>query len=299
MKKLLLLLLFIPIVSFGQSYSTYYGKVNVNSEVNATIDQNVNVNKTVTTIDYGALILANAQREKNRLESRIYNDAKLKNQAIEIANNPVMAFDYGTDNNWVMKKKRAQNLGFSKGTRYYHKIPNKILFSRINNDYRYRNESDDGVVSEIHFGSVQNRFTSASFLDARKEVQEENRSFLKRISGSNLESFLKKRKGKSVGTVDSRGLYTHKEELDKAMIFGKKGFKQTYFTEDDYEYMIRENYLFSNNDGLVIQVSVKYNGNKKEINFEMLEGRRAYFKRLFNKMIATASLKLGKKGYNK
>ena len=61
MKKLILLL-FVPLVSYGQ-YSSYYGAYDVNADVNINADVNVNadvsinknVNKTITTIDYGAL----------------------------------------------------------------------------------------------------------------------------------------------------------------------------------------------------------------------------------------------------
>ena len=60
MKKLILLLFF-PLISFGQ-YSSYYGAYDVN--VNADVNINKNVNKTIATIDYGALSLANAQMEK-------------------------------------------------------------------------------------------------------------------------------------------------------------------------------------------------------------------------------------------
>ena len=43
----------------------------------------------------------------------------------------------------------------------------------------------------------------------------------------------------------------------------------------------------------------KDRGDKDEIDFELLEGRRAYLKRLCNQIIATANIKLGKKGFNK
>ena len=92
MKKLLLILLCLPMIGFGQ-YSNYYNidhniNANINKNVNVSgfVNKNVNVRNTVTTIDYGALANANAQRESNRLtqqriaiEQAQYRDAKERN----------------------------------------------------------------------------------------------------------------------------------------------------------------------------------------------------------------------------
>ena len=76
---------------------------------------------------------ANAQREKNRLEAMKYADIRQKNQAIEIALNPKKAFNYGTDTNYIIQdKKTSRMLGFSVGTKMYHKIPNAALFAKTN-----------------------------------------------------------------------------------------------------------------------------------------------------------------------
>ena len=83
-------------------YSTYYN-VDVNQNINANINKNVNVSgtiyehKTISTIDYGALQLANAQREKNRLEQQKFQDEQQKEVALQIATDPIKAYDYG---NW-------------------------------------------------------------------------------------------------------------------------------------------------------------------------------------------------------
>ena len=70
MKKIILTFL---LFGNGIMYSQYSGYYNVNSniKVNANVNHNVSGNiyehKTITTIDYGALQLANSQKEKNNL----------------------------------------------------------------------------------------------------------------------------------------------------------------------------------------------------------------------------------------
>ena len=293
MKKLLLLLLFIPLISFGQ-YSSYYGRVDANVNVNKTV--NSYVSKTVTTIDYGALRLANAQKEKNRLESLKYSDNQQKNQALEIAMNPRKAFDYGKDNNWSMSSKRAKEYGFSYGTNYYHKIPHKSLFSSTGG-YNYRNESDDGVVTEIEFNTAEYIFGTTSFLDLkkkeRKKVLKEWQPYL-----GNTEKYVKyMMSGSQVGELKD-GKYTHKTDINKAKVFGQEGFVWSWFYEDDYEYVIKDNFQLLLANGFYVAVGVRYRGDKDKIDFEMLEGRRAYLDRLCKQIIATANIKLGKRGFN-
>ena len=106
MKKLLLILLCLPMIGFGQ-WSNYY---NVNANINKNVNVSGTVRNTITTIDYGALAIANAQRETNRLtnkkialEQTKYRDEKARNEAIlnteraiEIATDPIKAWNYGT-----------------------------------------------------------------------------------------------------------------------------------------------------------------------------------------------------------
>ena len=304
MKKLILVLLFIPLVSFGQ-YSSYYGTLNVNQKINANVNINKNVNvsgninKTVTTIDYGALRLANAQKEKNRLESLMYSDEKQKNQAIEIAMNPLKAFDYGRDNNWVMDKKLAKSYGFSKGTIYYHKVPNKALFVSTGGGYNYRNESEDGVITEIELNDVSYMFGSTAYLEANKKKRKEIFDYWQPFLGK-TEKFVKEEiKKLEVGKVREDGNFSHKIDINKAKVLGREGFVFSWFYENDYEYVIKDNYRLIIANGVIASVGVRYRGDKDEIDFEMLEGRRAYFKRLCNQIIATLNIKLGKKGFNK
>ena len=240
MKKLPILFLLIPIVSFGQ-YSDYYGTLNVNAKVDQNINANVNinknvsgdvnVNKTVRTIDYGALRLANAQREKNRLEQQMYANEEQKRMALEIASNPLKAFDYGTDNNWPMDKNNAESMGFKKNTIYYHKIPNKSLFVQTNG-YNYRNESEEGVITEIEMGTVYYMFGMKEFLDKKKKEQEEFRNLWKPYLGK-TEKWLKEKvlNQIKVGSIAPDGNYTHKIDLNKAKVYTTDGFVYSWFYE--------------------------------------------------------------------
>ena len=149
MKKLLLILLFLPMIGFGQ-YSNYY---NIDHNVSGTINKNVNVSgtvrNTITTIDYGALANANAQRESNRLtqqriaiEQAQYRDAKERNdaisnanRAIEIAENPMKAHTYGRayTNTYSYYNEKWGTLrlnGFFKFTETIQ-IPHNSLFENV------------------------------------------------------------------------------------------------------------------------------------------------------------------------
>ena len=308
MKNLFLVLLFVPLVSFGQTYSNYYGTLDVNQNINANVNVNknvdvsgsVNVDKTITSIDYGALRLANAQIEKNRLERQIYANEEQKRVALEIATNPLKAFDYGTDNNFVMDKKYAESLGFSKGSVYYIKVPNKALFVSTGG-YNFRNESEDGIVTEIEFDRVNYVLGTTSYLELKKEDRKKRLKIMQPYFG-NTEEYVKyqiKNQNIVVGKVTKDGNFTHKVDINKAKIFGREGFVFSWFYENDYEYVIKDNYRLITANGFLVEAGVRFRGDKDEIDFEMLEGRRDYLQRLCKQIIATAGIKLGKKGVNK
>ncbi|MDA9887143.1 hypothetical protein N9D55_06875 [Flavobacteriaceae bacterium] len=311
MKNLSLLLILFHTFSHSQ-YSNYYNvdvnsnsNVNVNGKVDVSgkidINKNVNVsgniNKTIRTIDYGALRLANAEKEKNRLESLKFENEKERNQSIEIATNPMKAFDYGTDNNWLMDKKTARNYGFSKGTTWYHKIPNKSLYVKTEG-YNYRNESLDGVITEVEIGFARYPMGQEWFLESSKKEQkkflDENQKYF-----GETEKYVKSlQKSHPIGEIIEDKYYTHKFDINKATVYGQPGFVWSWFYEDDYEYVIKDNYVCILSNGIFILGGARYKGDKDRVDFEMLEGRRSYLKRLNDQIIATVLINLGKKGLN-
>lgn len=279
-KVLLLLLLFIPLMSIGQ-YSTYYGSydVNVNSDVNvnANIKKDVNVTKTVTTIDYGALANANATNERNRIESLKIANERDRDAMLAIANDPAKAFDYGKDNSWVATRKEAEGYGFKKFT-WYHKVPHKSLFSSTGG-YNYQNISDNYVTTEIELRGAF-RIGTLKDKNVKMILQRNYEGILK-----NLEEFAKLPMH-TVGEISDGTGYIHKKEIKKTKLYGINGFKSTLVYENDYEIVIKDTYL-TTRDGIIYTAGVRYKGDKDEITFEELEGRRYYFRRLADKIIST------------
>lgn len=286
MKSLIALaIIAVPLFSFGQNYSTFYGSLDVNSNINANVNINKNVNvsgqvrKTITTIDYGALAQANAQQEQNRLKAIQYNDQKAYNQSLEIANNPLKAFDYGLDNNWLCKGKDARNVGFRKFT-FYHKIPNTSLFSSLGG-YNYINESEDGVITEL-------QITTPMFLPKMDQVSELYKEFW-----GDTEGFIKHKinetKEREVSEI-YKG-FIHKQSISKCRIFGLEGFVYTIIFETDYEKIIKDNYYLLTSQGLMYHCGARYKGAKNDVTFEQIEGRRHYLGKLCRRIAATAQIK--------
>lgn len=85
--------------------------------------------------------------------------------------------------------------------------------------------------------------------------------------------------------------FIHYKEIRRSNVFGARGFIGTIIVEDKYEKIINDIYLVDdvNNNGKrrLIIATVTYSADKN-IQFELLEGRRAYLKPLIDKVIANA-----------
>ena len=283
MKKLvIIILLLLPIITIAQ-YSNYY-QVNSNVNVNANINKNVNVTGTVTTIDYGSLANANAQREANRVSRQQYANQRAKDAAIAIANDPSKAYDYGTDNPWKADSKTKKKLGWDRNMRYmYHKVPNSSLFVRTGGGYTYENTSDDGVKTQIIITaphSVKKGIEiNSKFFEDIEEMFEYKSLNVGELNDLNSN-------GKSEEML-------HKIDLKRANIGGVDGFRGTLIWEDKYEKCITDNYA----SNIIIKgkkyrffAKVRFKGDGDEVSFEQLEGRRYYFRPLINKMLSTIKI---------
>ena len=306
MKKLLLVLLCLPMIGFGQ-YSDYYIKKDVN--VSGTIDHNVNISgevivtQNIKTIDYGQLALAEAEAEKNRLEKLKYADQKDRLISLEIASNPIKAYDFGETKIWSAHSRsrlldaaienrglltvlgpnqngKATDWGFKKLS-FKWKKPHSSLMNDLGN-WKYQNISEKNITTTLEF-------MAPFHLEGlkKKERKKYKGSWMHKIISKGAEEYAKKRNLKE-GELMNLG-FLHKKDINKAQVCGNSGYLSTIIYEDDYEYGIHDTY-YAVNDGIVFRVVVKYTGDKDNVNFESLEGRRYYLKRLFSQIISTARL---------
>jgi hypothetical protein len=262
MKTLLpILFLLMPISSFSQ-YSNYYN-IDVKQDVN--VSGEVNVTENISTIDYGELALANAQSERNRLEIQKYTDEREKNIYFDIAQNPLMAYDYGELVTAFVKGEQ----GFKKISISYM-VPHKSLFV-FAGQARLENVSTDGITTEINFYLPQ---YSKETVNVEKLAKMESMN----INKMNID----------INRPDS--IFVLKKDVNRASVFGNKGFVSTLIWEDNYQVTITDNYRSYTIDGIYHKVKVRYYGDKDEVTFKQLEGRKYYLKRLIEKIISTGTI---------
>ncbi|AWA30984.1 hypothetical protein HYN48_13340 [Flavobacterium magnum] len=294
MKKAILFFLTLGNCILYSQYSGYYNiNTNSNIDVNANINHNISGNvyeyKTITTIDYGALQLANAQNEKNRLELQRFQDEREKEIALQIAADPLKAYDYGSwftisskDKIWKEDKNSKENLkkirentGFKEFNIEYV-IPNPLIFTMLS-AHKFQNVSPDGVKADIYIYLPVYNKNNVEF-DFEKDFENV-------VVGSEVEQVDDQNK--------LRKIFFHKKELNRATIYGINGYRSTYIWEDKLEDGITNNYQYTVEklgNGYQLLVKVRYYGNKSEVDFEKLEGRRYYLKPLVEKIIATAKV---------
>lgn len=273
-KFILIPIFLITSLNTRAQYSSYYGTYNLDADIKVSGF----VNKTIRTIDYGALENANAQKEANRIKLLQFNTELEKQQSLEIAINPLKAYDYGRDINHSLNGKLY---GFKKMDLLIRE-PHNSLFTNVGFIGKYRNVSDKNIVTEISILPLLN--------PVAMDIVEDKDMYLRILD--NVEEF-QKVKQFNIGQVYTDKIYfpnksfLHKKELKKASIFGIDGYKSTLIYENDYENIIDDTYIAVFN-GIIYWASVMYKGDKEEVSFEDLEGRRFYLKKLCEQTIATA-----------
>ena len=289
-RKILPFLILVNGFAYSQ-YSSYYN-VKANVKLNANVNHNVSGNiyeyKTITTIDYGALKLANAQNEKNRLEQQKFADERQRQIAIEISNDPLKAYDYGNwftisskDKIWKQNKAWKESLKDVKEStglkefRVDYLVPNSQIFTMLN-IYQLQNVSSEGVKTDVFF-----------------YLPMYNKDNVKVDYEAGFEKVIIGEVEQSDDQNKIRKVFLHKKELNRATVYGTKGYRETYAWEDKFEVGLTDNYTYNYENlgnGLSVNVKVRYYGNKSEIDFEMLEGRRYYLKALIEKLVSTAKV---------
>ena len=154
MKRALIFSILVLISNTLMAQVDYYDiTTHENVNVNKNINQNIHVggaiyeNKTVTTIDYGALAEANANMQRLQFERQKYADDQQRQKALEMAANPLKAFDYGTLFTETMSAKYLKGYGFKSYLIRWCK-PHSDLFywSKWG---QMENKSTDGITTEI------------------------------------------------------------------------------------------------------------------------------------------------------
>lgn len=266
------------IESLGQSYSNFYGTYNVDASVkkNVSVNGKVEVDKTIKTIDYGALAQANALREQNRIEL-LKLEQQFESELLKaIASDPRVAFSEGEQQIWKVPRPIREELGWAKPTKTcVHRKPHESLFFRRENmtGYFYENRSSDGIVTTIQY-----------FLPASVERLVELGANFNR----DVESWLKYEDlevGKvgvvKVGDTDISRLeaFVHDKGIRRATVGGFEGFAGKIVYEDNYEITIRDDFMsvgVISGTEYFFFTQIHTKANKGEVNFEELEGRRHY-----------------------
>lgn len=274
MKQFILIFGILSFFTTSAQYSNYYSvDLNQNVHENINVSENVNVRKNITTIDYGQLAIANAQRERNRLENLKYMDEREKNIVLEIALDPMKAFDYGYQTSTTISGKDAQLYGFKKFT-FTCLVPHNSLFVSAGAG-RFENVSSDGITTEILlFLPLHNEKNVELYKEKLSSIDSVKVGVLNAGAGINGES-----------------TFVLKKDLNRATVFGFRGFKSTVIWEDKFQYLISDSYFSldeSKGSGIRYDVKVRTFGDKDEVTFEQLEGRRYYLRRLIEKVISTA-----------
>ena len=345
---LFLSLLFFANISFSQ-YSNYY---TVDQNINANINENINVSGFVSSIDYGALAQANAQREANRIERQRVQiqvqkaqDERNKelaiiesNKATEIAFDPVKAYTYGYQQSVPFNKdvEGWKGIGFTGYMSYFlnFRIPHNSLFQNVGSG-RYENVSEDGITTEVVFQAPSYNYRgfknmtyeeSLTYTERIKELnnwyslnQRPNKKDYKKNKDGyqkDLERYLQvcdsldnfgffltsdeyaksfnlkyKERTKFINQPSIDSAYLHKKNSVKRMVHSNRGYRNTLIWEDDYEICITDQYISTSSDGSTFTAYTNVKADKESsVTFEDLEGRRYYFLRLLDKLIASRSL---------
>ena len=296
MRLIHFLFLTLPLFAYSQ-YSDYYKlDANVNVNQNVDVSGSVEVNKTVKTIDYGALAQANAMREKNKLSRMKFQNEKEKEAVQAIINNPVAAYDYG-QRGTVRIPNDLKRYGMKDGYNWGYKkfewsltAPHNYLFQVVQAQdlgFSFQNISENQIRTtldlwgQFYVDGIKSNIKKVKNYDKRANFYNEITSL---IEPEKLKSKVLSEKN-DVGKI-LNGQYVHKVESSRASVCGCDGFKTTSVLEDEFEKLIVDKYRCSDGKRFFYAVA-KYRANN-DVSFEEIEGRRYYLINLLDKIVSTS-----------
>ena len=188
---------------------------------------------------------------------------------------------------------------------YQYTLLNKHLFNRIDGESGIvMSNVDKNIITEISLGIPYNYSGMISYKD--NSAQDVACHFEREFFGINfcaeypecgsrfilkrgVENFIKANYHLSTESeIDMlNGAYLHKKDISRIRIYGKPGYLLTLIYEDDYEYIIHDTYI-AVSGGVIFSGNVFYKGDKDDVSFEELEGRRYYLKGSIDKMFSFA-----------
>tara|TARA_B100001758_G_scaffold71492_1_gene60277 strand:+ start:71 stop:991 length:921 start_codon:yes stop_codon:yes gene_type:complete len=299
MNKLLLtfiLLITTPFVINAQ-YSNYY-KVDADVNINKKVDVSgeVNVNKTVKTIDYGALAQANAISERNRLNRMKFENEKAKEAVQAIIANPLAAFDYG-QRGTIKIPTDVKRYGIKDGYNWGYKkfewsftVPHNYLFQVVQAQglgFSFQNISENKIRTTF---DLWGQFDVQGINSNKKKVRnyDQRADFYNEITSlldpDKLRSNVLSEKNDAGKVID--GQYVHKVEVSRTSVCGCDGFRSTKVLEDEFEKLIVDRYRCSDGKRFFYAIA-KYRANN-DVSFEEIEGRRFYLITLIDKVVSTS-----------
>lgn len=297
----LFIVLFDIVTLSAQNYSTYYGKYDVNVQSDIDVSGDVNVNKNITTIDYGALAQANAMKEQTLLETAKFMTEEHRLKMHEITLDPNKAMEYGSRTQYFVSKKARKALGWGNNGKgyvkyFYYRSPYSLF--RITNSFSHLATPSFGralVYENSSFNDINTIITINLPLAVQKIDPNVSLDIEKKLKYNNYSE------GDVISIGNNTSAFLHKKDINRSRIGGCNGFCGTLIWEDDYEKVISDTYLALavDADGIIYMydISVIYKGDKDKITYEDLEGRRYYLRELVSNMIATCQLWYNVSGY--
>lgn len=269
-----LLAIFMIGCAFGQEdYADFYG-INDRSGYYIPLEKDAQGREIprsahISTISWDSLYIANLRMEKELLAGRDSLPSELRARMVT---HPEIRFESDYYLYEEYEGEEAQEFGFRKFTLEYL-APEEEFFSGKGRSFR--NISPDGVLTEIDI-----------FLPVRDSEWTE----------SDLMEYVERAEyyPGQVYMSEEEYMFVHRREvLEGAWFYQQTGYRTTLRWEDFGKVAISDYYAAQNEiDGepTLYFVDVTFSGDKQNLSFEQLEGRRYYLRAFINELISSLQI---------